>query len=29
MPVNWFDVNFDDFNKTIEEIKNFIDENRK
>ena len=27
MNVKWFNVNFDDFNKTIEEIENFIKEN--
>ena len=29
MNINWFNVNFDDFNKTIEEIENFIKETKK
>ncbi len=28
MNVNWFNVNFDDFNKTIEEVSEFIKNNR-
>ena len=26
MDVKWFDVNFDDFNKTIEEVYNYIEQ---
>ena len=29
LPVNWFDVNFKDFNKTIEEVENFIDKEKE